>query len=461
MMYPVVWTDEAMFADPAVRLATGHGFTSTLWDSDDRFFTGYPPLYMLVLSAWLRLGTIAPEWERSLNYLLITMAGVGMFYGVSRMRLLRTPALRLALVLLVLLGYGMSMSFRGGRADTLMALLFVAALLASTISAPVARRRTIVLISILLPLCGLQVIVFGGVFLLLSAAFLPKARRPDLLSALAGLAGGSLLLLMIYYLNGAVSDLVWSTTEHVQHSVLQSIASGVPYRHQNNIPKDPSLILLMATGLLLVAAAAAAGTLAWRTPLVFGMTLAIAAPAVLIMVAKFPTYYSWMIYLPLATGVLSAWPRRPPPMLKAALIAGIVLACAAGLPFQLAFAAYDRGDRDYGPVREALAATIADDDTVFCDYAAYFVAVTRARAVYGPLYLETLSAAQRAAISLLIIDPDTEERVFRVLGDRWQRVRPTIQPRHAMLTKDLLGLDLNFGIFASKYRLQAYRRKSE
>ena len=81
--------------------------------------------------------------------------------------------------------------------------------------------------------------------------------------------------------------------------------------------------------------------------------------------------------------------------------------------------------------------------------------------MYGPQYLETLSAAQRAAISLLIIDPDTEERVFRVLGDRWQRVRPTIQPRHAMLTKDLLGLDLNFGIFASKYRLQAYRRKSE
>src|SRR5450759_560822 len=54
MLYPVVWMDEVMFSDPAVRLAIGKGFTSTFWPmrSADALFIGYVPLYPLILSVW-------------------------------------------------------------------------------------------------------------------------------------------------------------------------------------------------------------------------------------------------------------------------------------------------------------------------------------------------------------------------------------------------------------------------
>src|SRR5262249_34716559 len=65
---PTVWTDEVMFSDPAVNLRLLGRFTSSAWgaQSDQGFWSGYPPLYPLILSAWLCAVPIHPTVLRLL-----------------------------------------------------------------------------------------------------------------------------------------------------------------------------------------------------------------------------------------------------------------------------------------------------------------------------------------------------------------------------------------------------------
>ena len=132
--------------------------------------------------------------------------------------------------------------------------------------------------------------------------------------------------------------------------------------------------------------------------------------------------------------------------------------CVVGLPFQLALAIYTRADHDYGSVRRALEQTIRPDDSVYCDYAAYYAAVVRAREVIGPMHLDTITNSERSRLSLVIVDPETEGGVLTALGGHWQQVGPAIEPSTQMLTKGVLARNLQFGLFTKVYRLRAYRR---
>jgi hypothetical protein len=244
----------------------------------------------------------------------------------------------------------------------------------------------------------------------------------------------------------------------MSESLLRSIFTGAPYHHANNIPKDPSFTALFLMGVILVVLAVRRAKGDWRTPLVFGLTAAAVIPLTLMLFGKFPTYYAWMAYLPLTVGVLSAYPVNAEPRWRKQLfLASIAAVCLVGLPFQLALATYTRADRDYGSVRRALEQTIRPDDSVYCDYEAYYVAVGRAREVIGPMHLDTITASERSRLSLVIVDPDTEGPVLTALGGHWQPVGPAIEP--STVTKGVLVRDLPFGLFNKIYRLQAYRRE--
>jgi hypothetical protein len=461
MLYPVLWMDEVMFSDPAVHLATGKGFTSTFWPmrSADALFVGYVPLYPLVLSAWFRIGHVAPEWARALNYGLITLTALAAWWATVRAKLFGSGIQRVLLVCLILFGYGISFSYRSRGADTLMALLVVMVFLASTIERPGPRRVALVLASALLPLAGVPLLLLGATLVFLLAVFCPRRCRLDLLAVLTGLGLGLTTLLGFYYAVGALDDVFNSTRGHVSESLLRSIMDRVPYHHENNFPKDPSLAALFVIGVIFLGLNARRANADWRTPLVFGVTAAIVIPLSMMLFGKFPTYYAWMAYLPLGVGVLSAYPANGEPRWrKRFFLASVVGVCLVGLPFQLAFALYNRADRDYVTVSRALEQTIRTDDSVYCDYAAYYVAVGRAREVFGPWHLDIITTSERSRVSLVIIDPDSEAQVLTALGGHWQPVGPAMEPSRQMLTKDLLGLDLRFGLFDKTYRLRAYRR---
>jgi hypothetical protein len=461
MLYPVLWMDEVMFSDPAVRLAIGKGFTSTFWPmrSADALFIGYVPLYPLVLSVWFRIGHVAPEWERTLNYCLITLTALAGWWAIVRAKLFESGIQRVLLVCLILFGYGITFSYRSRGADTLMAFLVVIVFLASTIARPGPRRIALVLLSALLPFAGLPLLLLGAALLFLLAVFCRAKYRLDLFAVLIGLGLGVITLLGFYYAVGALDDVVNSTRGHVSESLLRSILNRVPYHHANNIPKDPSFTALFLIGVILVALTVRRAKGDFPTALVFGLTAATVISLTLMLFGKFPTYYAWMAYLPLAVGVLCAYPVNGEPRWHRQLfVASVVAVCLVGLPFQLALAIYTRADHDYEPVRRALEQTIRPDDSVYCDYAAYYVAVGRAREVIGPMHLDTITTSERSRLSLVIVDPDSEGPVLTTLGGHWQPVGPEIESSTQMLTKGVLVRDLRFGLFDKIYRLRAYRR---
>src|SRR4051812_45881368 len=73
---PYVWIDEAYFADPAMNLAQGKGFTSSVWSNSpaDQIFVSTAPLYSLTLSVWMKVFGVGMMAVRSFDYFLFAVA---------------------------------------------------------------------------------------------------------------------------------------------------------------------------------------------------------------------------------------------------------------------------------------------------------------------------------------------------------------------------------------------------
>ena len=117
---PVIWQDEVMFADPAVNLYLGHGFTTSAWfQPRDTVFAGNSPLYSLCLYPWMGLFGFSVTAVRALNYVLILGVIVICWLALDRVGLVRDRAGRLVFALLVLCADGVTYSYRSGRYDCL------------------------------------------------------------------------------------------------------------------------------------------------------------------------------------------------------------------------------------------------------------------------------------------------------------------------------------------------------
>ena len=130
---PVIWQDEVMFADPAVNLHLGQGFTTSAWfQSRDSMFAGNSPLYSLCLYPWIGALGFDVVVVRGLNYLLMLAVVATGLMSLKRLGLVTSPAPALAFALLVLCGDGVTYSYRSGRYDCLGMLLVSLLVLALT-----------------------------------------------------------------------------------------------------------------------------------------------------------------------------------------------------------------------------------------------------------------------------------------------------------------------------------------
>ena len=84
-----------MFADPAVNLHFGHGFTSSAWfQSRDSMFAGNSPLYSLCLYPWIGAFGFDVVAVRGLNYVLILGVVATGLVSLKRLGLVSSPASR-------------------------------------------------------------------------------------------------------------------------------------------------------------------------------------------------------------------------------------------------------------------------------------------------------------------------------------------------------------------------------
>ncbi len=460
MLYPIVWLDEVMFTDPAANLYLGHGFHTTAWpnmDKDD-FFAGYPPLYSFILSLWMHLTSLSPAGIRSLNYVLMAIAAVVIWVSVVRLRWITTAYRRLALVLIIILGYGVSMSYRSGRPDTLMVLLAATVFLAFTLETAWIRYAVLISFCALFPLAGLQMLPYAAIMSVLLLIYTRKKFIKEVLCIYGGLIIGSIILAAIYFLNGAFDIFLSATSGNASAGLLGLIVFGGEFHHENTLPKDFSFFALFMAGMLLFTSRWKTNPIRWDSPLSFGLVGSLVIPLGIASVGKFPTYYNWMAYIPLAVCIMATLPQTDNTLFIRPLKFLLLVTCMIGLPFQLAFAAYDWEDRRYEPVALNVETHVTKDDWVLTDYGAYYAVKIKAAKVFALHYLKTLSADERQRITVLIIDPDYFTKLQTVVGGEWHPVGQEIKPQKRMLTEDLLNVSARFGIFDRKYHLQIYRR---
>lgn len=158
-LYPPVNWDEILFTDPAVNLATGKGFRSSVWHTQpyDPIFASNAPLYPLLLAVWIQLTSFTPTAVRLLNYFFMAIAASLVWFGAAKSELIRSPRNRVFLLCVILFGEGVSLAFRMGRYDTLGILVLA---MIWVVSLTRIRAFGLFLLGCLLALSGFQNLVF-------------------------------------------------------------------------------------------------------------------------------------------------------------------------------------------------------------------------------------------------------------------------------------------------------------
>lgn len=451
---PTVWIDEVSYADPAVNLATGKGFTSSAWyaQSKTETWAGNTPLYPLMLSGWIGVFGFDILQVRSMNYVLILIAVVCVWYGLRVSKLVTNPATRLWMTALLLCGYNISFVYRGARPDSVLMLLFAFVFLACCLTKRWSRYSLLALSSFLIPVAGfsgLPFLAFAGLLWLIITRM--KGWKDVAVAGVAS-ATGLASLLLAYQRLGLLEPFLASTQSH---SSLSQAKGGLAQLFNwwaymlNDFKVDGSLwsLLFGVIGVLLLAWRLV-GMDAVKKPLLI-LLFSFVTPIFLIISGKFIIYYGWILFVPLVFvwGLLRDSLPQQQAWLRHALVFVALVSCAAGLPLRLGLTLKEWQARDYAPVRELASKVVTPDDIVYSDQQAYYAVKPLAAETMIGFYLKIMTPEEKESVSLLLVNPADLERVSGSIGGVWQ---PEASEASVVGGLSQVG--------APKYNLAAYRR---
>jgi hypothetical protein len=120
-LYPQVWCDEVWFSEPAVNAVNEGVFHSRTFkfQPPNTFPTINCPLYLMAQVPWLRVFGTSVLAIRSFNYSLMALSAFLVWMASWRFGLVKSGSMRLLLLVLLHLGYGMSFAYRCSRPDIL------------------------------------------------------------------------------------------------------------------------------------------------------------------------------------------------------------------------------------------------------------------------------------------------------------------------------------------------------
>lgn len=467
---PYPWLDEIVYAEPAINLAFGHGFTSAAWHNSGsrEVFAGNAPLYSLLLAGWVKVAGASQLAIRAFPLIIVACALVLLWKATRELRIISSVTWRVALAVVVICDYGFAFSYKGGRPEAL-AVLFCAFMLYSFTWRSVAHFSSLAIVALLLPFAGLQVFAFA---MLANVVLLVCFRRRivrEICVVAVGLTVGLLLFYVIYLAFGIWPAFVRELQSQGSVNPLSRIGERLTANpltiHHRAIPKDFSLAFLYLA-VALTAFLIAKRTLTQMYSLtVLAVLFATVVPIGLYLGLAFSTYYSWMVCFPLAIAGNAIWSRWCGSGLRRTAIALQVAACVFGLPLQLAVAAYDWNERDPAPARTFVETAITPQDIVLCDWTAYYPAKAKAAKVYLPMYLKRIEPQEAASITVAVINSHptpalylTNEEQLEKLGGTWINTRASLQPRKP----SLFGNDWQLGYLSvPNYSLEVYRRAKD
>ncbi len=458
--YPFVWIDEVMYADPAVNLYLGHGWTSSAWyaQTSTEFWAGNVPLPPFLLFLWMKLFGFSILAIRSFNFVCIAACCWLLWRACLRLRLIATAGMRVVFLCLFLGGYSVAFAYRSARPDCLAMLVICLFLYAYGSARNWQALVGFFLIGIIAPWVGLQLMPMLGAGGLLILFYVGRPFLSRLLAAWAGAGAGGLALAGFYASHKVLDQFLKSIHQHTGVGLLQAIRSG-HFKHNNVIPKDFSFWPLYFLGLLLLFWLTRQGTFRWRSLLGFGLVYSLGFSVVLLVSGKFPTYYGWMTYLPLGLcvcGTLASAQLTAARVWISRFVLTFVIVLGFGL--HCVTAAYDWSDRDYAGVEKLMAESINSSEGVYVDWAGYYAAKPRAGRLFMPYYLSIIPRPDALSIKALVVYPSSLPLVTKALGTNWVETGQGFIPKRP----PLFGNEWRMGFLGMPdYQLKVYRRPGQ
>jgi hypothetical protein len=300
----------------------------------------------------------------------------------------------------------MGFIFRSARYDCLCLLLMSLVLLSYSLRSRRLRIAAIAILGVIAPLAGIQLILYSIVLCAVLVVFLRMRVFWEAIALGAGELAGYGALLLLFYTHGVLNNF---------HFIGQRVG------HFQYVAKDPSFALLLAVCIVLVAASLKARSFRLHSMLGFGLVSGVVIPGAVLVLGKFPIYYSWMAYVPLAlavTGAMAETSLRLPRWALRLSVCGLCLVFLLGLPVQIASALYYWNNRDGAQIEALDQKNLKSDDWVYTEYSGYYAARRVTKHVFIPF---VIPSRYRDRITVLVVSPaDYEDFVHSVIGGDWR-----------------------------------------
>ena len=470
---PTVYADEPQHVDPAANLYFGNGFTSTMWGQDSHeFWCGYVPLYNGILYSFFKIFGFGLFQARALNDLLAAAGGFLIWAALRRTAFVGQPANRLLCLALILSGSVSTLTFRTARPDATM--FFVCAAVFFSCCQPASRRwryLAIVFFSALLPAEGIAMLPYAVLLILINLAVYGLVNLDRLAAVAAGLLAGIAALAEFYHhfstlqtfvklflpntaLGGTGTTFAWREKIFGQFPGGAGIFTSF-FGNPLEFLSQQTLFDYSAALLFLLVIFFAAPKM-WRGAdvrarkfLVFIAAVTLTVPPFMHLTAHFPSYYRWMVFVPLAVAVphlLEIHASAKHFLLRRLVFFVIGLSIFLGVPARTLAIIPSWTARSTMPIDRVAAQMLRPSDIVICSAKIYFAVRPHARSVYaigitaGGDFSRTKNLPAQD-ISLLCLFPADVETVMQTVGGKWEKVPLDKIPEAAALAKTRYAVD--------------------
>ena len=423
--YPFPHLDECVQAEPAINYIHGQGFGIR--------FDEILGMYSFLLVPWMKLFGTSLQSIRSLDIVSMTGAFLVLWSAVKRLKIVPLAFWRIFLLMLLATEYGMIVDYRNGRYDGFGALLMAVVLWLMSIEGKRTRLLCLFLVCLLIPWAGMQfmpVLFAGGVFLFLifrwrfwmeiAVSFLASALGVAAFFIVAAANGRLLTLLKFITGQRTGIDVISYWIHHGQLIVY------------NYIPADFSFAFLFAAAAIVFVNLRRQNKIDLHSAIFGGILFDVLLSVIMLTVAKLPTYYSYMIVIPIAVALCSGLALCEPGKLKNAALILCSLSAVAGAGIHIAAYIGNYKDRDYSHLERFVDQTVHADDVAYVDTPAYLAVRQRAQDAYFPQtevnIIPLMSQQQKDSITVLLIPPSQLQYTTNGLGGQWEETGQTIVP---------------------------------
>jgi len=414
--YPFPQLDECLQALPAINYVHGLGFRIR--------FDEILGMYSFLLVPWMELFGTSLQSIRSADIVSATAALLVLWSAVKRFKIIPSAFWRIFLLILLSTEYGMIVAYRNGRYDGFGALVLTVLLWLMSIERRQTRLSSLFVVCLFVPWVGLQfmpVLFTGGVFLFL--IFRWRYWMEIVVSFLAS-AVGTIAFFIIADANGRLPGLLKFIS--VQRTGLDVIADWTRHGHlvlYNYIPVDFSFPFLFGAATILFVHLLRRRKITLHSPIWYGILFDVLLSMTMLTVAKLPTYYSYMIDIPIAVAVCCGLALCDPGKMRNVVLTLCVLSAAAGAGLHTAAYLGNYPDRDYSHFEHFVHQVVRPDDIAYVDYTGYLAVRERAQDAYLPYtdwhVIPLMSAEQKDSITILLMAPAEVKSTTQDLGGQW------------------------------------------